>query len=126
MRAALASAETMPPWIRPSAVRRVRRAPSVVVTMPAPAHAAPPTGRTGCATDATCADAPRASMGATSGRSAVPERHTVNTPDHANIALNAMTSNRARLMVAVTNNQAPANRKTKTTDVEITRRLGRR
>lgn len=48
------------------------------------------------------------------------------TPDHTNIALKAITSNRARLMVAVTKSQAPANRNTNTDDVVTTRRRGRR
>lgn len=59
-------------------------------------------------------------------RAPAPARQWVKMPDHANIALNAMTSKSARLIVAVTKSQAPANRKTNTAAVEITRRFGRR
>lgn len=67
-----------------------------------------------------------ASTGSTAERIPTPVRQWVNTPDQANMALNAMTSNRARLIVAVTNIQAPAKRNTNTSDVEMTRRFGRR
>ncbi|KTS02624.1 hypothetical protein NS206_09685 [Microbacterium testaceum] len=50
----------------------------------------------------------------------------MNTPDHPNIAANAITSNSARLIVAVTKSHAPANRNTKTRAVEIARRRCRR
>jgi hypothetical protein len=66
------------------------------------------------------------STGGVWGRVTPPPRQCVNTPDHANIALKAMTSKSARLMVDVTKSHAPAKRNTKTTDVEITRRFGRR
>lgn len=61
-----------------------------------------------------------------SRRAAEPARHCVKTPDHANIALKAMTSNSARLIVAVTKSHAPAKRKTKTSEVVRTRRFGSR
>ena len=67
-----------------------------------------------------------ASAGAVTGRACAPARQWVKTPDQANMALKAMTSNSARLIVAVTKSQAPAKRKTKTTEVDTTRRLGRR
>ncbi len=50
----------------------------------------------------------------------------VKIPDQPNIAAKAITSKSARLMVAVTNIHAPANRNTKTRAVAIARRRFRR
>jgi len=63
---------------------------------------------------------------AATGRAWAPVRQCVKIPDHVNIALKAMTSNRARLIVAVTNSHAPAKRNTNTSEVAIGRRFGRR
>ncbi len=63
---------------------------------------------------------------AATGRAWAPVRQCVKIPDHVNIALKAMTSNRARLIVEVTNIHAPAKRNTNTSDVAIGRRFGRR
>jgi len=54
------------------------------------------------------------------------ESISVKIPDQPNIAAKAITSKSARLIVAVTNSHAPANRKTKTRAVEIARRRFRR
>jgi hypothetical protein len=50
----------------------------------------------------------------------------VKTPDHANIALKAITSNSARLIVSVTKSHPPANSTTKISAVVSRSRLGMR
>ncbi|GAA2569108.1 hypothetical protein GCM10009862_04780 [Microbacterium binotii] len=70
-----------------------------------------------------CADAAGSAVVAGAPHAA---RALRNTPDQPNIALKAMTSNRARLMVPATNTQAPANRPTKTNPVVSISRFGKR
>ena len=80
----------------------------------------------GAAVPAPIAPAVRAASGsavvATPARESIP----VKIPDQPNMAVKAMTSKSARLIVAVTNSHPPAKRNTKTRAVEITRRRFRR
>jgi len=78
------------------------------------------------ATSASTAPAVRAASGSAVVATPACASIHVKIPDQPNMAVKAMTSKSARLIVAVTNSHAPAKRNTKTRAVEIARRRFRR
>lgn len=78
------------------------------------------------ATSAPTAPAVRAASGSAVVATPACASIHVKIPDQPNMAVKAMTSKSARLIVAVTNSHAPAKRNTKTRAVEIARRRFRR